>query len=115
MAGGTLSRDRGLAVALGGGAGLGREGVEHDERGRRRDLDGDERERCERDAAGVYEPTNGSSTSDCTGRPASRLACIMDEHQERTDEIVEDLEQIEIPDIEVPEITVPTMPPLPAC
>jgi hypothetical protein len=70
----------------------------------------------DRDAAGVYVQTATTGTSECTGRPASRLGCILRENEERMDELIEDMEGIEvpeIPDFEVPEIVVPTLPPVP--
>jgi hypothetical protein len=69
----------------------------------------------DRDVAETYVQIDSTSDlyDDCQGRPASRLACVIDKNQERIDEITEDLEQIEVPefevpDIDIPEITVPT-------
>lgn len=63
-----------------------------------------------RDSAGTYDPNNETSEefAECAGRPATRLACILEKRQERTDEITEELGEIEIPDF--PEITVPDIP-----
>ena len=60
----------------------------------------------ERDLAGTYTPNNETSEefAECTGRPASRMACILEKQQERTDELTEELGEIEVPDFDVPNL-----------
>lgn len=60
----------------------------------------------ERDSAGVYAPHNDPNEefAECTGRPANRMACILEKQQERTDELTEELGEIEIPDYEIPDL-----------
>lgn len=67
----------------------------------------------------------GVSRSECTGWRWARFACLQREREERMDELLEDLQDrdlptleipdLDIPDIEVPELVVPTQPvPVPA-
>lgn len=58
-----------------------------------------------RDADSEYEPYTGGQT-ECQGRPASRLACIIERNQNPTP-----LPTITFPDIKVPDIKVPEFDP----
>lgn len=67
-----------------------------------------------RDDAGVYEYRPSEYSSECDGRPASRISCLQEENQERLDELIEEMEDIDIPTFEpldLPSITVPTFDP----
>ncbi len=62
----------------------------------------------------------GVATSECTGYRWARFACLQREREERMDELLEDMQDqdlptldvpdLDIPDIEVPELVVPTQP-----
>ena len=59
-----------------------------------------------RDLAGTYTPNNDRSEefAECTGRPATRMSCIIEKRQERIDEMTEELGEIEVPDFDVPNL-----------
>ncbi|MDQ8041764.1 tetratricopeptide repeat protein [Cellulosimicrobium sp. XJ-DQ-B-000] len=56
----------------------------------------------------------GSAVQECTGRPATRLACLQENNRARQEELQERLGELDVPTIDVPTFDVPDLPDLQA-